>query len=168
MKWNNMQRLLEWICKKCAPKRDIPVAFKDGVLKLSILSLFFLLLGIFMGRVMESPRFLFWTVILSLLFFGKSIWLVHIASSGKYEMIEGTDKETKGKNAVGRLQKIRITKTDGTETELLLGKEIRVQAGMAYRFYFSRQETALSGIKTLDAALNLGSFYGLEKAGDGK
>ena len=154
MKWNNMQRLLEWICKKCAPKRDIPVAFKDGVLKLSILSLFFLLLGIFMGRVMESPRFLFWTVILSLLFFGKSIWLVHIASSGKY--------------AAGRFQKIRITKTDGTETELLLGKEIRVQAGMAYRFYFSRQETALSGIKTLDAALNLGSFYGLEKAGDGK
>ena len=71
MKWNNMQRLLEWICKKCAPKRDIPVAFKDGVLKLSILSLFFLLLGIFMGRVMESPRFLFWTVILSLLFLEK-------------------------------------------------------------------------------------------------
>ena len=79
-------------------------------------------------------------------------------------MIEGTVKETKGNNAAGRFQKIRITKTDGTETELLLGKEIRVQAGMAYRFYFSRQETALSGIKTLDAALNLGSFYGLEKS----
>lgn len=159
--------LPDCIRKKLFEYRDIPDIFADRVLKMSILSFLILLLGIFMGRQMESPGFILWSVILSIVIFVQALCLLYTALAGRYEVVEGTVLEITGRMPVGKFQKIKIGFTDGTGTELLLEKNIRIERGSRYRFYFSCGQNALSGIKTVDAALSTGSFFGLEKLGKG-
>lgn len=139
----------------------------DRILKTSILSFLILLLGIFMGRELESPGYILWSVILSILIFIQALCLLHTAFSGGYEVVEGIVLESTGSLPFGKFQKVKIGFADGSETELLLGKNIRIEQGSCYRFYFSRRQDVLFGIKTVDAALSTGSFYGMEKIGKG-
>jgi len=152
--------------------RNIPGIFADRVLKLGILSFSMLLLGIFMGIQMQSPGYAFWSVILSLIVFVQAVLLLRTAKNGNYEVVEGTILLITGKHPVGRFRKVRIGCLNGSETVLLLDKSIPVEMGSHYRFYFNSRQHALSGIKTVDAALSTGSFYGFEKidrkGGDGK
>lgn len=148
--------------------RDIPGIFADRVLKVSILSFIILLFGSFMGIQMKSPGFILWSVILSAVLFIYTLCLLRTALSGNYEVVEGTVLEVTGKSPFWKFQKIKIGFADGKETELLLEKNIRMEQGSQYRFYFSIRQDVLSGIKTVDAALSTGSFYGMEKLGKGE
>lgn len=159
-------RKKKWDC------RNIPGIFADRILKLGILSFSILLPGIFMGIQMGSPGFVFWSVILGIAVLAQAAFVLRTAITGNYEAVEGTVLMITGKYPVGRFRKIRIGFSDGGETVLLLDKNIPVEGGMQYRFYFSSRQNVLSGIKRVDAALSTGSFYGFEKldrkGGDGK
>lgn len=152
--------------------RNIPGIFTDRILKLGILSFSILVAGCFMGLQMESTVFVCWSVILSMIVFAQAVLLLHTAMTGNYEVVEGTILLITGKHPVGRFRKVKIGCSNGSETVLLLDKSIPVEMGSHYRFYFNSRQDALSGIKTVDAALSTSSFYGFEKidrkGGDGK
>lgn len=142
---------------------NMPVVFSDRILKLGILSFSVLLFGCFMGIQMKSRGFIFWSVILGAEIFAQALWLLHIAFTGRYEVVEGMVLEITGRSFFTKFQKIKIVFADERETELLLGKSVHMEKGSWYKFYFNSGQNVLSGIKTVDAALNTGSFYGLEK-----
>lgn len=150
-------RKKKWDC------RNIPGIFTDRILKLCILSFSILLPGCFMGIQTESPKFVFWSVILGIAVFVRAVLLLHTAMTGTYETVEGVVLLITGKSPVGKFRKIKVGFSNGGETVLLLDKSIPVETGSCYRFYFSSRQDVLSGIKTVDAALSTGSFYGLEK-----
>lgn len=162
-----LQKLPEYIHEKMLLFQDLPGIFTDRVLKMSILSFIILLFGMFMGIQMESIGFAFWSVLISAIVFVQALLLLHTAFSGNYEVVEGTVLEISGKNPLWKLRKIKVGFPDGGETVLLLEKSIPVEKGVRYRFYFNCRQDALSGIRTVDATLNTGSFYGFEKSGEG-
>ncbi len=72
--------------------------------------------------------------------------------------------EMKGRHSIGRVYQVGIRMEDGRQTWLLMDKRYRFWVGRRYRFYFCREkQNILSGMKNLDAALNIGSFYGAEE-----
>ena len=57
-----------------------------------------------------------------------------------------------------------IRLSDGKQTVLLMDKKHQFIIGKKYRFYFNkRKQGGLFGIQKLDAALNVGSYYGAEE-----
>ncbi len=156
------------IRKKKWDSCNIPGIFTDRILKLGILSFSILFLGSFMGIQMESPGFIFWSVVLGVEIFVQALWLLHTARTGGYEVVEGMVLEITARSPFKKFQKIKIGFADGAETDLLLEKNIHMEQGSRYRFYFRRRQDVLSGIKAVDAALSTGSFYGLEEIGKGR
>lgn len=162
-----LERLPGYICEKVRLCQKLPGIFTDRVLKMSILSFFILLSGIVTGLQIKSRGFIFWSVIISAAIWIQALGILHTALLGNYEVVEGTVLEITGKNPLGKFQKVRVRFQDGGETVLLLEKELPLEKGIRYRFYFKCRQKALSGIRTIDAVLNTGSFYGFEKCGKG-
>lgn len=164
-KWPSMRRLPDYIRRKKTEPGMIPELFADRVLKMSILSFLILVLGIFSGIYTKSPGFICWSVLLGAAVFFQTLRLLHTAAKGEYETVEGTVLEIAGRHTPGRFQKIKIVSLEGKETYLLLEKNVHLEKGKGYRFYFNKKVGVLSGIRAVDAVLNTGSFYGYEKLG---
>ena len=161
----DMRRLPDYIRRKKPESGTIPELFADRVLKMSILSFLILVLGIFSGIYTKSPGFICWSVLLGAALFFQALRLFYTAAKGEYETVEGTVMEITGRYTPGRFQKIKIVSPEGRETYLLLEKNVHLENGNGYRFYFNKKEGVLSGIRAVDAVLNTGSFYGYEKLG---
>lgn len=161
-KWPVVRRLPEYIRRKETEPEPIPELFADRVLKLGILSFLIAGSGTFAGLRMKSPGFLLWSLLLGAFVMVQALCLLRIAVRKDYETVEGTVLEITGRYMPGRLMRVKISSLEGSETYLLLNKEIRLQTGKGYRFYFSKKQNVLSGIRSVDAAFNTGSFYGYE------
>lgn len=159
--------LPEYIHKKITVYQQLPKVFADRIQKMSILSFFILLFGIFMGMQMKSAGFIFWSVVLGVITFWQAVRLLHTAQMKKYEIVEGKVLKVSDQMPFGRLKRIKLGFPDGGETVLLLEKSIFVEVGTQYRFYFNSQSKNLSGIRTVDAIWDTGSFYGYEKISQG-
>ncbi len=170
-KWRRQsyrRKLPGYIREKIKSCQDLPGVFKDRVLRLGILSFLILLFGIFMGNRMESLRYVLWSVIISMIVLIQALRVLQAGLLGNYEVVEGTVLEIYGKLPLGKFYKVKIRSPDGGETTLLLEKSVPVEKGVRYRFYFNCRKEALSGIETVDAAWNLGSFYGFEQVEKGR
>ena len=143
--------------------QTVPEVFVDKIVKFSILSFFVLLIGCYAGLHIKSVRFFGWSVVISACCAIKAFRLLWYAEKGEYDMLEGTVTEIKGKHSPGRCCMVRLQLDDGADTWFLIDKKQRIQMGRKYRLYFSRKQGILSGIKSLDVFLNVGSFYGFEE-----
>lgn len=141
----------------------VPEVFVDKITKFSILSFLVLIIGCYAGIHVNSFRFFCWSVVISAYCAIKAFQLLWFAEKGEYDMLEGTVTEIKGKHSPGRCCMVRLQLDDGAVTRLLIDKKQRIHMERKYRLYFSRKQGILSGIKSLDVILNVGSFYGFEE-----
>lgn len=171
MKKHRKERLVKKLPKYNDKNRTLyqglPGIFEDRIRNLCILSFLILLFGIFMGVEMKSLGFMFWSVFLCGLGIRKAVCVLHTARLGNYEVVEGIVCEVAGKNPLWKLRKVKVVFLEGGETILLLEKNIAIEQGVQYRFYFRDQPDVLSGVRRIDAALSTDSFLGLEKADQG-
>lgn len=142
---------------------QIPFYFADRVRKLCILSFFILFFGLFMGIAQSSVNLAAWSAVLGIWGLVKAFFTAREALAGEYEAVEGIVTGIQRIYPIGRLQRVNISGSDGRQTELLLDRGVRIRLWMTYRFYFRKKETALTGIRRIDAAFNTGSFYGFEE-----
>lgn len=123
-----------------------------------------LFLGSYIGRQNDSLNFIIWSIILWMFGIGYSYHLLRCGEKKDYETIEGTVCEIKGKRIPGRVYKVVVCLSDGKQTILMMDKKQRFEIGKKYRFYFNKKtQGVLFGIQKLDAALNVGSYYGAEE-----
>ena len=109
-------------------------------------------------------NFIIWSIILWMFGIGYSYHLLRCGEKKDYETIEGTVCEIKGKRIPGRVYKVVVCLSDGKQTILMMDKRQRFEIGKKYRFYFNKKtQGVLLGIQKLDAALNVGSYYGAEE-----
>lgn len=158
-----MERLVASISKKMECSQTIPDGLFDRILKFSILSFSILLLGVYMGINIKSMNFVFWSIAISAFGFFRAGRLLWIANRKDYELVEGTVFQIKGKHSIGQMCQVCIEMKNGQTTQLLMDKRQNLQVGKRYRFYFNKRQDTLSGIKKLDAMLNINSFYGYEE-----
>lgn len=160
---HKLEKAAAYISKKIESIQQIPPVLADRALKTSALSFLFLFFGCYMGRQMDSLHFLCASVVISFYGFIRALRMLRIAEKVAYEIITGTVYEVKGKHLPGRVYRVGIRLEDGNVTQLLLDKRHKLQTGKKYRFYFSSGQQALTGIKNIDATLNVDSFYGYEE-----
>lgn len=158
-----IERLVTSINKKIEASKMIPGALWDRILKFGILSFCVLLFGCYMGISTKSANFTFWSIMISIFGFVRVGRLLWIAKRKDYDTVEGTVFEIKGRHSIGQVCRIGIEMENGQTTELLLDKHQAFQIGKKYRFYFNKKQNALSGVRKLDAMLDMDSFYGYEE-----
>lgn len=80
------------------------------------------------------------------------------------ERLQKYGRQAYGKRIPGRVYKVVVCLSDGKQTILMMDKRQRFEIGKKYRFYFNKKtQGVLFGIQKLDAALNVGSYYGAEE-----
>lgn len=142
----------------------LPPVLADRAIKIGALSFFALFLGVYVGKQTDSVSLILWSAAISLFGFWSALRLLYCCEKGGYEVVEGIVYELKGRHSMSRVYTVGIRMEDGRETALLLDKQYRFKIGKKYRFYFNREKrNVLFGIRCLDAALNLNSFYGAEE-----
>lgn len=162
-KTKHIKNLPMHLQKKISTYQKIPKVFADRIQKMSILSFFILFSGSFMGVQMKSIRYIFWSVCISGMVFAQTLFLLYIALNGRYEVVEGIVLEILEKYPFRKMKKIRLRLFEGGETFLLLERHTVIEIGVKYRFYFKCSKGPCTGIKSVDTASNIGSFYGFEK-----
>ena len=156
--------IADYINQRMEGFSKVPNVLADRALKIGALSFLALFLGSYMGRQMDSASFIAWSVVMWLSGIGYAFHLLRCGEKKEYETIEGTVYEIKGKRIPGRVCKVGIRLSDGKQTVLLMDKKHQFTIGKKYRFYFNkRKQGVLFGIQKLDAALNVGSYYGAEE-----
>lgn len=160
-KW--IEKAVAFINRKLDSIHNIPPVLADRTLKTSALSFLFLFVGCYMGKQMKSTQFLICSVAISIYGFVQAYRMLRTAEKKEYETLIGTIYEIKGRHLPGRTYKVRIRMEDGNVSQLLIDKRHKLQIGKKYRFYFSNRQEVLTGIKDIDAALNIDSFYGFEE-----
>lgn len=159
-----MESLAGRISRRLEGFQNIPSVLADRALKIGALSFFALFLGSYMGRQMESASFIFWSVAICIFGLVHSFRLLRCGERKGYETVEGMVYALKGRHSIGRIYQVGVRMEDGRLAWLLMDKRYRFWVGRRYRFYFCREkQNILSGMKNLDAALNIGSFYGAEE-----
>ena len=86
-------------------------------------------------------------------------------AKGKYEVVEGTCVGVTAK-PLRKYNKVRIMDTDGNETTVCLGKQVKLKIGMQYRLYFKQVEHADLNSEYFNSALLSDQFLGLEALGE--
>lgn len=163
-KSEKMRHLVSDISQRLEGIQSIPSVLADRALKIGALSFFALFFGSYMGRQMDSASFIFWSVAICIFGIFYAFHLLRCGEKKAYEVVEGMVYEMKGRHSIGRVYQVGIRMEDGRQTWLLMDKRYRFWVGRRYRFYFCREkQNILSGMKNLDAALNIGSFYGAEE-----
>ncbi|MCM1214950.1 MAG: hypothetical protein NC331_06525 [Lachnospiraceae bacterium] len=89
----------------------------------------------------------------------RSIGVLLLLLSGNYETITGTCTAVL-QMPLRRYQKITLTDGTGTETTLLLGKQIKIKPDECYHFYFRKSRHPRLGNDYLDASLSTDLFLG--------
>lgn len=163
-KSEKMEHLVSNISQWLEGVHNIPSVLTDRALKIGALSFFVLFFGSYMGRQMRSASFVFWSVAICIFGLVYAFRLLKCGEKKAYETVEGMVYEIKGKYSIGRVYQVGIQMEDGRMTRLLMDKRYRFRIGRRYRFYFNQEnQNVLLGIKNLDAALHVGSFYGAEE-----
>ncbi|RRK32120.1 hypothetical protein EBB54_12620 [Schaedlerella arabinosiphila] len=163
-KSKKMEDLVSYVSQQLEGIQSIPSVLADRALKIGALSFFALFLGSYMGRQMGSASFIFWSVELCIFGLFYSFRLLRCGEKREYETVEGMVYEVKGRYSIGRVCKVGVRMEDGRMVRLLMDKRYRFRIGKTYRFYFHKdKQNVLTGMKNLDAALNIGSFYGVEE-----
>lgn len=163
-KSKKMEDLVSYVSQRLEGIQSIPSILADRALKIGALSFFALFLGSYMGRQMGSASFIFWSVALCIFGLCYSFRLLRCGEKREYETVEGMVYEVKGRYSIGRVCKVGVRMEDGRMVRLLMDKRYRFRVGKTYRFYFHKdKQNVLTGMKNLDAALNIGSFYGVEE-----
>ncbi len=163
-KSKKMEHLVSYISQRLEGMKSIPSVLADRALKIGALSFLALFAGSYMGRQMESVSFIFWSAAVCIFGLAYSFRLVRCGERKGYETVEGMVYALKGRHSIGRVYQVGIRLEDGRLTWLLMDKRYRFRVGRKYRFYFNKErQNVLLGIKNLDAALNIGSFYGAEE-----
>lgn len=160
---NKLEKAVALISEKLESFQRIPPVLADRTLKISALSFLMLFIGCYMGTQMETPHFLICSIAISVYGFFQAIRLLRTAEKKDYETVIGTIYEIKGRHLPGRTYRVSIRLEDGKITQLLMDKRHKLQAGKKYRFYFNKKQDVLTGIKNVDAMLNIESFYGYEE-----
>lgn len=163
-KTKKMEELVSYISLRMKGFQSIPSVLADRALKIFVLSFFALFFGSYMGKQTESPGFILWSAAIC----GFGLWysfrLLCRGEKEEYETVEGVVFALKGRHSIGRVYQVGVRTEDGSLAWLLMDKQYRFQVGRAYRFYFNKGKlSVLTGMKNLDAALNIGSFYGAEE-----
>ena len=158
-----LEKVVALISEKLESFHRIPPVLADRTLKICVLSFLMLFVGCYMGAQMETAHFLICSIAISIYGFSQAIRLVHTAEHKDYETICGTIYEMKGRHMPGRTYRVSIRLEDGKVTQLLIDKRHKLQEGKKYRFYFNKKQDVLTGIKNVDAMLNIESFYGYEE-----
>ena len=133
------------------------------MLKLSLLSFFLGAIGTYAVLLIGERNFILFSWVLCGINLYQAARLYRIAKQKKYIVIEGRVSRIKGKHGIGRTCRVLIQTEDGETQELVLDKKSPLQAGQCYRFYFDENCCLTSGIRSLDAMLNVNSFYGMEE-----
>ena len=159
-----MEDLVSDISQRMKGYQSIPSILADRALKIGALSFFVLFSGSYMGRQTDSPGFILWSAAIC----GFGLWysfrLLCRGEKKDYEIVEGVVCDLEGRHSIGRGYQVGVRMEDGKETWLLMDKRYRFQVGRTYRFYFNKEKpSVLTGMKNLDAALQIGSFYGVEE-----
>lgn len=163
-KTNRCERIITHIRQRMEGISSVPGVLADRALKIGALSFLILFLGSYIGRQNDSLNFIIWSIILWMFGIGYSYHLLRCGEKKDYETIEGTVCEIKGKRIPGRIYKVVVCLSDGKQTILMMDKRQRFEIGKKYRFYFNKKtQGVLFGIQKLDAALNVGSYYGAEE-----
>ena len=163
-KSEKMRHLVSDISQRLEGIQSIPSVLADRALKIGALSFFALFFGSYMGRQMDSASFIFWSVAICIFGIFYAFHLLRCGEKKAYEVVEGMVYEMKGRHSIGRVYQVGIRMEDGRQTWLLMDKRYRFRVGKTYRFYFHKdRQNVLTGMKNLDAALNIGSFYGVEE-----
>jgi len=163
-KTEKLEHLASYIEERMEGFHNIPSVMADRALKIGALSFFALFLGIYIGRQEGSGSFILWSVAICMYGLWYSYHLLRLGEKQEYEAVEGTVYELKGRYSVGRVYKVGVRLEDGKLTWLLMDKRYRLRIGRKYRFYFNRKrQNVLLGVKSLDALLNVDSFYGVEE-----
>ena len=163
-KTNRCERIITYIRQRMEGISSVPGVLADRALKIGALSFLILFLGSYIGRQNDSLNFIIWSIILWMFGIAYSYHLLRCGEKKDYETIEGTVCEIKGKRIPGRVYKVVVCLSDGKQTILMMDKRQRFEIGKKYRFYFNKKtQGVLLGIQKLDAALNVGSYYGAEE-----
>ncbi len=163
-KTEKLEHLVSDISQWMKEIQTIPAVLADRALKVGALSFLALFLGAYVGRENHSTSFILWSVAICLFGMGYAFCLLRCGRKQEYETIEGYVCELKGRHSIGRVYHVGVQLEDGRVAELLLDKQYRFRLGRRYRFYFNRKgQSALFGIRSLDAALHIDSFYGAEE-----
>ena len=156
-------RLLKAADRLAASMEEFPYVFKDRMLKLSLLSFFLGAVGTYAGILIGERNFILFSWVLCGINLYQAARLYRIAKHKKYEVIEGRVSQIRGKHGIGRTCRVFIQTEEGETKEFVLEKGSPLQAGKCYRFYFDENLCLTSGIRSLDAMLNVNSFYGVEE-----
>lgn len=163
-KSEKMEQLVSFISQRLEGFQSIPSVLADRALKIGALSFFALFFGCYMGRQMGSASFTAWSVAIGIFGLFHSFRLLGCGERQEYETVEGMVFELKGRLSFGRVYQVGVRMEAGRLTWLLMDKRYRFRIGRKYRFYFNKKkQNVLLGVKNLDAALNIGSFYGVEE-----
>src|SRR5699024_3730483 len=127
--------------------------------------LFFCLVGVvtYAGILIVERNFNLYSWVLCGINLYQAARLYRIAKQKKYEVIEGRVSQIRGKHGIGRTCRVFIQTEEGETKEFVLEKGSPLQAGKCYRFYFDENLCLTSGIRSLDASINVNSFYGVEE-----
>lgn len=159
------ERLLKATDRFAASMENVPFVFRDRMLKLSALSFFLGGVGTYVGLLLGEGNFILFSWVLCGFNLYQTVRLYRIAKQKQYEVIEGCISQIKGKHGIGRTCRVFVKTDDGETKELVLEKGNPLRAGKRYRFYFDKNSCLTSGIRGLDAMLNVNSFYGAEEVG---
>lgn len=96
------------------------------------------------------------------LFRGVTLW--RIVTRQNYEIISGVCVGA-GSLPLQRYRKVRILDENGKESTLLLNKQVRINIGVRYCFYFQKYRPPVFGNEYLDASLSTDTFLGYEELG---
>lgn len=163
-KSKKMECLVSYISQRLEGFEKIPSVMKDRAWKIGALSFFALFFGCYMGWQSDSVSFILWSVAIGMFGLWYSLRLLRLGEKQEYEIVEGTVYELRGRYSIGRVYQVGIRLEDGKLTQLLMDKRYRFRMGRKYRFYFNQKKrNVLLGMKGLDAALNVDSFYGVEE-----
>lgn len=91
----------------------------------------------------------------------RGIGLYRIIAHKRYESIEGVCVRISPK-PMRKYRKIHIMDANGSESALMLGKQVKVKIGCNYRFFFKQDKRPSFGSEYLDTALFTDNFLGLE------
>lgn len=155
--------ILDRMDKVATDAEKFPIVFKDRMLKSGLLSFLIAVTGTFMGIQFRETYFIVFTWILTIFHLYQAWNMLRICKNKNYEMLEGIVVGIKGRHSLGRTYRITIQESNGQHIELMMDKRNKFTIGCRYRFYFNNKDAVQSGIKKLDAVLNINSFYGVEE-----
>lgn len=141
--------------------KNSPPPLKRKMILSALIGVICLLIGVIISFYTKDKMMLCLSIAVFIFSIMKALNMYKIITEKKYEIIKGT--------CIGiiprplrKLRKIQIIDDDGNEISLLLNKQMKLNLGEKYCFYFKEIHHISSGNNYLDSMLTSDSFLGYE------